>query len=172
MTRIRKVFLIIGAYLAAFFIALAGVQLYIAATNTPDRNSAQGMYAFGDSILFLAILAVASIPATCIALYYLRRHPFFWKAAVTFTFMIIVTGLLALLHSLPHPLNDPHSYHGSWADLSPIRVLLAPMFGLVFLLAMLFSPARFYRLAFLSAFFLEILVFVSVVLIWTHSARY
>jgi hypothetical protein len=161
--RTNKILIIGGAYLAAVFIAWACVQVYIFATSGTARQSSQGMFAFGDSILFLAVLAVASIPASCITLYYLRRHRLFWRAAAVVALAIAVTGLYALLMSLP-----ANSASSGFSALSPIRVLLAPMFGLTFLLAVIFSPARFYRVVFLSAFLIEVVVFISVVLIWAH----
>lgn len=58
-----------------------------------------------------------------------------------------------------------------WFGLSPIRILVAPLFALVFLLAALFAPNRFSRIALLAAVLVEGGIFVWVVLIWLRPFR-
>ena len=66
-----KVGLVAAGYVVALLIASAGVALYVASTSGPDRKTYGGMYAFGDSLLFLAVFALAAAPATGAALYFL-----------------------------------------------------------------------------------------------------
>jgi len=47
--------LAVGAFLAAF-----AVSIYVALTDSPDRQTSSGMYAFGDSLLFLAVFGLAA----------------------------------------------------------------------------------------------------------------
>jgi hypothetical protein len=46
-----KVGLVAAGYVGAFVVASLVVMLYVALTSGPDRQGAQGMYAFGDSML-------------------------------------------------------------------------------------------------------------------------
>lgn len=66
-----KIMLVVAGYGVAFAIAVAATYSYVALTDTPDRQSSAGMYAFGDSIFFLFVFGVAAIPATVAALYFL-----------------------------------------------------------------------------------------------------
>ena len=73
MSRRGKVGLVVAGYIVAFLITVAFIAVYTAATNSPDRQASGGMSAFGDSLLFLGVLGMASVPATGAALYFLRR---------------------------------------------------------------------------------------------------
>ena len=116
-----KVGLVAAGYVGAFVVASLVVMLYVALTSGPDRQGAQGMYAFGG--------------------YHAVQN----------------AGLAA---DLPW-----------WFGLSPIRILVAPLFALVFLLAALFAPNRFSRIALLAAVLVESGIFVWVVLIWLRPFR-
>lgn len=70
----RKMALVACGYVAAFLFAFAILAVYTASTSTPDRSASSGMSAFGDSLLFLAVFAVAAIPATGAALFFLARR--------------------------------------------------------------------------------------------------
>lgn len=72
MTTWKKVALVLAGYIAAIVVASTVVYIYVLATDSPDRQASSGMYAFGDSLLFLAVLGVASLPATGAALVFLR----------------------------------------------------------------------------------------------------
>ena len=56
-----KVSLVVAGYVVAFLIAFAVVAVYVAATSGPDRQASAGMFAFGDSLLFLAVFGVAAV---------------------------------------------------------------------------------------------------------------
>jgi hypothetical protein len=163
----RQALIVLVGYAAAFLLSLLAVKAYIALTPQVDRQGAAGMTAFGDSILFAGLLAVASAPVTCLALFYLRPHRRFWQAAVWSAALIAATALLALVGSLPRF----HASASGWVMFSPIRVLLAPIFGLAFVLLAIFCPVRPYRFGFLAAVLIEAVVFISVGFLWFSSAR-
>ena len=73
MRSISKIGIVLLLYLAAFLAAAGVVWLYVLATDTPDRDQYAGMAAFGDMLLFLGMFALASVPATATALWFLRR---------------------------------------------------------------------------------------------------
>jgi hypothetical protein len=129
------------------------------------------MSAFGDAMVFLAAFGVSSIPATCALLFFLRPVRLFWRFAAVVSLTIAATAIPALVGSITPIQTDATSFPGAAAGLAPIRVLLAPLFGLAFLLSLFFAPTRPSRLAFLGATLVEALVFVWVVLHWILSAR-
>ena len=156
--RPSKIALLAGGYLLALVVAMAVVRVYIAVTDTPDRQASSGMHAFGDSILFLGVFALASVPATCTGLYFLRPFHAFWKVLAACALVIAATGLAALAGLVLEL--------GAWSTFSPIRILLAPPVGLGFLLCGLFAPTRAPRAAFFGVVVLEALVFAGSVVVW------
>jgi hypothetical protein len=77
MRPVAKAGLVTLGFIAAFAIAWLVVGIYVAATSGPDRQSSSGMYAFGDSLLFLGAFGLAAVPATGAALFFLRPRPAF-----------------------------------------------------------------------------------------------
>jgi len=59
----------------------------------------------------------------------------------------------------------------SWAMLTPLRILVAPLLALFFLLAGLFAPTRSARLCLASAAAIEVVAFVAVAGTWWVSGR-
>jgi hypothetical protein len=163
-----KVLLVVAGYLVALVIAAVVVSIYIAATHRPDRQASSGMSAFGDSILFLGVFGLAAIPATGAALFFLRPYHTFWRIISVGALANASTGVAALATYLVRPTASTGSFLGAWSELSPLRLLLAPLLAIAFFLSVLFAPTRASRLALLCASVIEIVVFVWVALIWFH----
>ncbi len=163
----RKIALVCACYVLATLLATAVVAIHVAATDHVQGED--GMRAFGEGFLFLAVLALASVPATGAGLYFLRGVPRFWLVFGALALAIAATGIAAALtyltsfavHSSPAP--------SIWVSLSPLRILVAPLFALVFLLAGLFAPGRPARITLLTACAVEALVFGVVALWWLGS---
>ena len=166
MTTWKKIALVLAGYVAAIVVAFAVVYIYILATDNPDRQASSGMYAFGDSLLFLAVLGVASLPATAAALVFLRGCRFFWIALAATGAAWAATGGLALLALVAAPAAGSGSWLQIFADLSPLRALVAPLFAMVFLLAGVLAPMRWPRVTLLLAAATEAAVFGLTVLHW------
>jgi hypothetical protein len=107
------------------------------------------------------------VPATGAALYFLRPVRLFWQIASITALAIAATGLAAFFGYLLFRSAQPASM---LVSLTPIRVLLAPLFGTAFFLGLLFAPSRPGRLAFLAATVIEAAVFISVAIIWWRSS--
>lgn len=167
----HKIALVAVGYLLAILVAAAAVSIYYAATSGPERQAADGMHAFGDALLFLAVFGLASAPATGAALFFLRRVRRFWPALAVVALAIAATGLAALFAYFAWPTAIDGSMLHAWATLSPIRVLVAPPFALVFLLSGLFAPSRPARIALFLAAAVEAMVFASVVFQWLQPFR-
>jgi hypothetical protein len=58
------------------------------------------MYAFGDVLLYLGTFAVAAVPATAGALFFLRPYPRFWKA-LSATARVIAATAPPVVDGLP-----------------------------------------------------------------------
>jgi hypothetical protein len=66
--------IVAAGYVVTVALTALVLHVYVAVTNTPDRQTSSGMFAFGDSLVFLAVLGVAAVPATGAALYFLRSR--------------------------------------------------------------------------------------------------
>ncbi len=166
-----KAGIVVSGYVAAAIVAALVVRVYIAATSGPDRQTYGGMYAFGDSLLFLGVAGVAAIPATGAALFFLRGHRGFWRILSigglgTAATAILASGLFLAMRSA-----NGHGALQSWAMLTPLRILVAPMLALFFLLSGLFAPTRSARICLASAAAVEVVAFVSVAYTWWVSGR-
>jgi hypothetical protein len=145
------------------------VALYVALTDTPDRASSSGMYAFGDSLLFLGVFTVAAIPASIALLIFSRPYRWFWTtasaAAVTIA-LVAMAGLTTFWTGTP---TSPTTLD-RWLVLAGASVLIAPLFVLAFGTAGVFAPNRPARLSLFGSAAVEAGVFGVMVARWIYSA--
>jgi hypothetical protein len=152
-------------YIAALLVASAAVAIRVANTSGPDAQASSGMYAFGDAVLFVAVFGVGALVPTGAALFFLRPYRPFWTVLSAFGLGIAVTGFAAVAafaigrHAAPSPM-------ATWAAFSVLRILIAPLFALTFLVCAVFSPYRFPRLALLAGTVMEAAVSAYGGLIW------
>ena len=159
---------VLAAYAAAFSIACALVYAYAALTAGPDRQTYGAMYGFGDSLLFLALFAIAAIPATGAALHFLKPHRAFWRALCVVTVAIGASGVTALVVYLAAKGASPASLVLAWSAWAVLRLLAAPIFALGFVLSGLFAPKPAFRMTLLVAGVVEAAVFVCIALVWLN----
>jgi hypothetical protein len=160
-----KIGLVAVGYVVAFLIASAAVAVRMAATSGPVEQASSGMYAFGDGLLFLAVFAVASVPATAAALVFLRPYRLFWTVISLLAVIVAATGIAAaILFAVGRAAMSPPL--PTWASLSVLRILVAPVLALTFLVCTVFSPTRFPRLAFLAAALMEVAVSAYWGVVW------
>jgi hypothetical protein len=146
-----EILVVAGGYVAAGLLASAAVAIRVANTNTADAQAASGMYAFGDSFLFLAVFAVLSLVPTGAGLWFLRPHRRFWIVASTIGLGVAATGLAAAVLFGMGRHAATSSPLGLWAAFSVLRILVAPLLALGFLVCGVLSPFRFARAACLAA---------------------
>jgi len=168
VTRSSRILIVAGGYAVALLTALAVAGAHVVATSGPAWQGSSGMLAFGDTALFAGVFAVAAVPATCAALFFLRPVRKFWRVASIVALAIAATSLGALVYYLVSPSTG--AAVGAWSALTLIRILLAPVLSAAFFLAVLFAPTRSARLALLAASVIEAGVFVWVALAWWRSA--
>jgi hypothetical protein len=160
-----NVAVVAGGYVAAFLVASVAVGIRLVTTSGPDAQASSGMYAFGDALLFVAVFGVVALVPTGAALFFLRPYRHFWTVLSAFGLGVAVTGLAAATlfaigrHAVASPL-------ATWAGLSVLRILVAPLLALTFLVCTVFSPYRFPRVAFLAATAMETAVSAYGGVVW------
>jgi hypothetical protein len=153
---------VLAGFLFAAFVASAAVAANAASQQGVDRSG--GMSAFGDLLLFLAVFALAAIPATSAALYFLRGQTWFWVALTIAGPLIAFTSVAAAVLSIAGRGAAGASGPALWSMLAVMRMIAAPICALAFLLAGIFAPRRPWRIALLAAATVEAASFASVVL--------
>jgi hypothetical protein len=154
-----------GGYIVAFLAAAAAVTIRLASTSGPDAQASSGMYAFGDAVLFVAVFGVVALVPTAVLLFFLRPYRRVWTVLSTFGLCVAVTGLAAVAlfafgrSAGPSPI-------ATLAALSVLRILIAPLLALAFLMCTVFSPYRFPRLALLATTAVEVAVSAYAGFVW------
>jgi hypothetical protein len=139
----------VAGYVAALIVASAAVVLRVAYTSGRDAQASSGMYAFGDSLLFIAVFGVAALIPTGAALVFLRPYRRFWHVLSGLGLAVAVTSVVAAaLFAAGRHTVEP-SPLATWAALSVLRILVAPLLALTFFVCTLLSPYRVPRLTFL-----------------------
>ena len=150
MRPIRKAAIVLLLYIGALLVACAVSYAYdVALQGQPGRDG--GMAAFGDMLLFLGVLAVASLPATGTALCFLRPVKAFWVGAACVAALSALTCVLALIDYLAMRGAPPAGPVAAWSALASVRLILSPLFVLPLALAGLFAPTRGARTVLLAS---------------------
>jgi len=160
MSARMKAAAVVAGYAVAFGIASIALAVRLAHTQGPDAQAASGMYAFGDTALFIAVFVVASLPPTGAALYFLRSNRIFWNALAVVGVAIAASGLAAMAAYLTGDRLN------TLAALSPLRILAAPLLALVLFVAGIIAPLRAPRIALLIAAASETAITVYMILVW------
>src|SRR5262245_30233548 len=161
MRAAAKVGLVAAGYVGALVIAYV-VVVYVASTNGPDRQTCAARYELGQSLLFLAFVVVAALPATAAALFFLRPHRSFWLALCVVVPAVAITALVALIEYV----GATGAAHNSWSALAALRILASPLFAGAFFLSALLAPGRVFRLVLFGATLIEMLVCGWMALTW------
>jgi hypothetical protein len=73
MSKLAKLGLVIGGYVAACLIASGVVYIWELFTQGPIAQASSGMYAFGDLLLFTGIFGILALIPTGLAVFFLFR---------------------------------------------------------------------------------------------------
>ena len=159
MRAAAKFGLVAAGYVGAFVVAAAVATLNAAWTPGPDRQASSGMFAFGDSLLFLAVSGVAAVPPTGAGLFLLRPYHSFWRVLAVAALVVAGTGLASLGVCLMVRTADPSPLVRSSSAFAVLRILVAPLVALAFLVSGAFAPLRPARIALCAATISEAAVF-------------
>src|SRR5262245_36080281 len=125
MRTAAKIGVVAGGYIAAAVLASVATALRIAGTNSADAQAASGMYAFGDTLLFVGVFGVAALLPTGAALYFLRSCRPFWLTLSALGLALAATGgAAAVLYALGRH-AAASSPLAMWASLSVLRILVS-----------------------------------------------
>lgn len=154
-----------GGYLAAAGIATAVTAVRIAGTSGPDAQASGGMYAFGDALVFLAVFGVCALIPTAAALYFLRPYARFWTVLAALAVALAITSVAAaILYATGRGATG--TTLAVWAQFSVLRILIAPLFALTFLVAGMLCPHRTQRRTLLTATAVEAAVSAYALVAW------
>ena len=161
-----KVAVVAAGYVGAIILASAAVAVRVAQTSGPEAQAASGMYAFGDSVLFIAVFGVAALVPTAIALVFLRPYRAFWNVVSAFGLAIAATSVAAVgLYAFGRNVVGT-SPLALWGALSVLRILVAPILACVFLVCTILSPYRVPRRVFLASTVMEAAVTAYAGFVW------
>ena len=138
--RARNWLWVVGGYVVAF-LAATGVVYLREFHPPPDAMASSGMYAFGDSILFLVVFGVVAIVPTIMALHMLRSSRVFWNVFSFALLLLAATGPLAIVAlamdrpMAPGPMAPGPGLFGS------LRLIAAPLLAPGMLVCTLPAPA-------------------------------
>ena len=153
-----------GGFAAAWIAASATVAFRVARMDASAAQASSGMYAFGDSLLFLAVFGVVALVPSGLALSLLRDHGRVWAVISALGLAIAVTGVAAA--TLFAVSRHAPSTLATLAGFSVLRMLVAPLLALAFLVCTLFSPRGTSRSALIAAMAMEAVVSVYGGLVW------
>lgn len=161
---------VVGAgYAAALAAAWGATLFYIASTPHVDRVNESGMTAFGDSVVFLGIFALAGTVPTGAGLYFLRPVNAFWNGLSYVVLAIAATAVAAAMLYATGRATPAGTWLGDLASWSVLRLLSAPLLAIAFGVAALFAPDRRARIAPALAAVIEALSFASFAGLMAHS---
>jgi hypothetical protein len=161
-----KVGLVSAGYVGAFLVASMVVAIRVANTSGPEAQASSGMYAFGDSVLFIAVFGVLALLPTGVALHWLRSFRGFWVVLSILGLCVAITGVVAAaLFTLGRNAVAPSTL-ATGAAFSVLRILLAPVLVPVFLSAAFFTPYRAPRIALGVATVVELAVLAFSGVVW------
>lgn len=168
MRPLAKAGLVGAGYIGALALASVVVAVHLAVTSGPDRQGSSGMSAFGDGLLFLAVFGVAATVPSAAVLFFLRPYRPFWGVLSVASLLVATTAGAAFVVYLTAQSSDPQSVAGAWSAMAILRILIAPLFALAFLVSTVMAPSRGSRLALLTATAFEALAVVGAALILFH----
>jgi hypothetical protein len=152
-----------GIVLLGLFVALMMAWLAVAVRQHfegPDALASQGMYAFGEMLLGVAVFGVLALCPIALGLYWLRSVGKFWAALVPGAMLYASTGLAALGAILLAGQST-----GGWMLLAQARFGLMPLGALALLVCACFAPQARHRWLLGGAAFADGAIFAAIVLV-------
>jgi hypothetical protein len=156
MKAFSKIGLVLGGFAVALGVAYALVYIRDLLTAGTDAQASQGMYAWGDFMLFVAAFSVTALIPTALTLYYLRPYPMVWTGLSILVLAVAITGPLgACLSAWTLTSTVRGSAWEMAGGLGFLRAMGAPLLAMAFLTCAILAPSNKPRLAMLMATGLE-----------------
>ena len=154
---VAKTGIVVGGFIAALAAAWGAMNLR-QSQNAADP--AQGMQAFGDLVLGVAVFSVLATIPSGLGLYWLRPVTRFWEVLVFVALACSASGLLAVFVS-----GSLRPNLGNWALAGDIRFALLPVTSLAWAVCTLFAPATRMRWMFLGTALFDGGLFAAVIVV-------
>ena len=160
MNKSVKVGIVIAAYILACIAAYAATYIQELATRGTDAQASQGMFAFGQSILFMLVFGGLALIPTVLAFYFLRSSEKFWNGFALLCLTFSIVGIMIVFMNALINAGILHISESSAAVVSLFGVLGAfggPILIIGFLVLAVIAPSRRPRVFLLTSAGLEIL---------------
>ena len=152
-----KIGIVIAGYIIAPIGAFLAVYLRELATQGTDAQASAGMFAFGESILFLVVFGVLALVPTALAFYFLRPLEKLWTGFALFCLAFSISGLIVIFAnrliqatmSIAAYTSNPFAALVSLAGV--LGIFGTPIFIVGFLLLTVMAPSKRSRLFLLIA---------------------
>ena len=160
MNKSVKIGIVIVGYILACVAAYAATYVQELATRGTDAQASQGMFAFGQSILFMLVFGGLALIPTVLAFFFLRSSEKFWNGFAVLCLVSSSIGIILVIANALMNANILHIEESSAAVVSLFGVVGAfgaPLLIVGFLVLAVIAPSRRPRLLLLASAGLEIL---------------
>ena len=160
MNRSTKIGIVIVGYILAGAVASASTYIQELATRGTDAQASQGMFAFGQSILFMLVFGGLALIPTVLAFYFLRSSEKFWNGFAVLCLGFSITGIIIVIANALMNENILHIAESSADVISLFGVLGAfggPILIIGYLVLAVIAPSRRPRILLLASVGLELL---------------
>jgi hypothetical protein len=175
----KNAFTKIGIVIAGYILALVGAFLAVyireLATRGTDAQASQGMYAFGEDILFLVVFGVLALVPTALGFYFLRPIVKFWNWFAVLCLLFAITRPVVVIANTFMNANGGYQSYPLGLLLSLMGVLgifAAPVFAVGFLILAFIAPSGRSRLLMLIAAGCEGLAALYMLMNFLFSQRF
>ena len=175
MNKSAKIGIVIVGYILACAAAYIATYIWELTTRGTDAQASQGMFAFGQTVLFLVVFGGLALIPTVLAFYFLRSSEKFWNGFALLCLVFSITWIIIVIANALINANILHIAESSAAVVSLFGVLGAfgaPIFIVGFLVLAVIAPSRRPRILLLVSAGLEALGELYVLMRFIFSQRF
>jgi len=155
-----KIGIVIAGYIFALGCASAATYIQELSRRGTDAQASQGMFAFGQTMLFLLVFGGLALIPIVLAFYFLRSSVKFWNGFAVLCLAFSIIGLIIVIANAMMNANVLHIAESSATIISLFGVsgaFGAPILIVGFLVLAVIAPSRRPRIFLLASAGLEIL---------------
>jgi hypothetical protein len=170
VSRLVKFAAVLAGYFAALLAAFAAVYFRQLRTQADSVQASSGMYAFGESLVFLGVFGIAALLPTGLWLCFLRPFQKFWGAFSIASLALALTGPVAgyVMNLASTPPSSGHL--GVMTGLlALLRMFGAPLLAVAFVISAAIAPTVRSRWTLIGAALIECGVSTPALLYWFAS---
>src|SRR5215510_13985490 len=123
MNKSVKIGIVIAGYIFACVAAYVATYIQELTTRGTDAQASQGMFAFGQSILFMLVFGGLALIPTVLTFYFLRSSEKFWNGFAVLCLAFSITGIVMVIANALINANILHMAESSAAVVSLFGVL-------------------------------------------------